>query len=108
MLRVTKHQLFQFAAYGEEETHQVFLEFVSDVKRPLARAKFEALKKCDLKRIVAGSEMSENHLGGDNLVDVADGVLAAVAEGYAICTWYGPKTEAMVVGYRTNELAIAQ
>ena len=48
--------------------------------------------------------MSENHLGGDHLVSIADDVLDALNEGYRIITWYGPKTQALVVGYRPKQL----
>jgi hypothetical protein len=107
MLTVTKAQLFQFLESGEEfDNFTEFREQVEDYDNAVAldEATFTALKACDLKKVLIGQEMSTNHLGGDDLVSMADDVVAAVAAGYAITTWYGPSSEAMVAGYRSTEL----
>lgn len=106
MLTVTKQQLFAFLHCGAK-TYKAFRE--DDESRDvggaclLDRATFNALKLCDLRRIVADSHMSENHLGGDDLVTLADDVLAALDAGYELVTWYGPQTETLVAGYRSSD-----
>jgi len=42
--------------------------------------------------------MSECGLGGDNVVEIVDTVLQAIKDGYEIFTWYGPNSEALVIG----------
>ena len=68
-------------------------------------ATIEAVKKLDIKQICVDFSMSENHLGGDNLVDCVDTVLAAQKEGYRIVTWYnGPDTDVLILGFRPADL----
>jgi hypothetical protein len=109
MPEVTKLQIWEFLNNSGSE-YATYEEFVGNSADPdeitLDEAIFNALKACDLKTIIAGSEMSENHLGGDDLVSVADDVVAAVRDGYAITTWYGHNSEALVAGYRAGQLSV--
>src|SRR5207244_10585653 len=79
MLTVTKAQLHQFLENGEDcEKYEDFREQVADVNGEevlLDEATLAGLKNCDFRKIIAGSHLSENHLGGDDLVAVADDVL---------------------------------
>ena len=111
MPEVTKLQIWEFLNNSGSE-YATYEEFVGNSADPdeitLEEATFNILRSCDLKTIIAGSEMSENHLGGDDLVAVADDVVAAVRDGYAITTWYGRKTEALVAGYRPGQLSVKE
>jgi hypothetical protein len=95
---------------GTAAGYATYEEFVGNSADPdeitLDETTFNILRSCDLKAIIAGSEMSENHLGGDDLVSVADDLLAAIKEGYAITTWYGAASEALVAGYRPGQLSV--
>ena len=42
--------------------------------------------------------MSENRLGGDDMVELAAEVISAIEEGWKVVTWYGPDTEVLVAG----------
>lgn len=50
--------------------------------------------------------MSELHLGGDDLVDLADKIVDAVKFGLEIFTWYGPETEVVICGYDSSKIYI--
>lgn len=114
MLTVTPEQVYAFLDKGGTETEVDFESFCAEFdpddeeNSPLDEKTFDALKSVELRRILHGSEMSENHLGGDDLVALASETVTAVKEGYEVCTWYGPKSEALVVGYRPSELKIAE
>src|SRR5262245_36587221 len=106
---ITRLQPRQFLSNGGFE-YATFEDFVDNAIEPdeitLNEAVFNLLKAADLKNILAGSEMSENHLGGDDLVSLVDEVLAAQKDGYVVVTWYGHHTEALVVGYKPDQLTI--
>jgi hypothetical protein len=106
MINVTKLQLHSFLEWHGPEVD--YDSFSDDCESWLDRATFDALKTCDLKPIVAGSELSEDHLGGDDMVQVAYDVLEAIKDGYAVVTWYGHDCEALVCGYRPEQLTIKE
>ena len=105
VLTVTKDQLWSYlAAYADGDYESYRDSQLEDAF--LDRATFDALTACDLKTVTAGQGMSENHPGGDDIVSVAEGVVAAIAEGYTIVTWYGPDAEALVAGYKPDQLTV--
>jgi hypothetical protein len=108
---VTKLQIWEFLNNSGSQ-YATYQEFVDNNIEPeevtLDEATFNILRSCDLKTIIAGSEMSEDHLGGDDLVSVADDVMAAIKEGYAVTTWYGHNSEALVAGYRPGQLSVKE
>ncbi len=65
-----------------------------------------AVASCDIKAICVDWEMSENHIGGDDIVAIATALREAILTGYRVFISYGPNTEVLIVGYRQNELAI--
>jgi hypothetical protein len=81
-------------------------KFLSDETDDLDPSLVDALRGCDIKRIIADFGMSEHHLGGDDVIGIVDGTLAAVVEGYTVVTWYGDKTEALVAGIRPSQITI--
>lgn len=90
-----------------EADYADYAGYLEDCEDPtLTKKEFLHLTKCDLKCVLASSEMSENHLGGDDLCAMASDVLATVKEGFEVMVWYGPKSEALVVGYRPNQVKI--
>ncbi len=86
--------------------HQLWL-FLSDHHEKLGVDLVEMLKGADLKVVVADSNMSENHLGGDNVVEYVEEAVAAVRAGYSVFTWYGDDTEALVVGIKPGQIDIS-
>lgn len=70
------------------------------------QASMDAVNALDLKAIVVDFSMSENHIGGDDVVSIVDQVLEAQTEGYRIATWYGPDAEVLVIGYRPGQLTL--
>jgi len=67
------------------------------------QATMDAVNALDIKAIVFGF-MTQNHIGGDDVVGIVDQVLAAQKEGYSIVTWYGPAAEVLVLGVREGDL----
>ena len=109
-MKVTRQQLWTFLN-NQEETYEDFVPCSED--SGLTVADFNALHTLledkvgnPIRQIVADQGMSENHLGGDDLVSVVDQTLAAIKDGYEIATWYGPETEVLVVGYRPDYLTV--
>lgn len=99
MLKVTKAQLHNYLVNGGED-------YNASNDNPLPALLVGQLKDCDISDIVSGQEMSEDRLGGDDLVCVADKVVDDLLEGYQIVTWYGENAEALVAGYREDEIEI--
>jgi hypothetical protein len=58
------------------------------------------LSKMELKVVLVGWEMSTEHLGGDDLIDYIKSALEVERAGYHVLTWYGPKSEVVVVGIK--------
>jgi len=56
----------------------------------------------DVKIIIADSNMSEHHLGGDDIVSNIDAVLDAIMEGYSIATDYDAG-DVLVIGFRPKK-----
>lgn len=47
--------------------------------------------------IVNDFNMSENHIGGDNVISIVNEVKEAIENGYKVFTWYGPETETLIL-----------
>lgn len=106
-LTITAKAIHAFLEHdGKNLSFKDWLECNECVKPPCSKAAFEAMKKLDLCEIISGTEMSENHLGGDDLVDVAHQTVQAIKSGYEVVTWYGDESEALVLGYRESEVTI--
>jgi hypothetical protein len=89
MPNVTRLQLWEFLsnAGAEYATFEDFVDSAVDADEiSFNKATFDILKAADLKNILAGSEMSENHLGGDDLVSLVNDILAAQQDGYVVVT----------------------
>lgn len=66
------------------------------------------LEGLDVKNIVADFSMSENHIGGDDVLSYIDEVVSAMKEGYEIVTWYGSNTEALAAGIRPGTIELSE
>ena len=111
-MKVTRKQLWTYLN-NQEETYSDFLDCCDGETNGVTEEVFNELKDlCDdevrkpIRQIVAGQYMSENRPGGDDYVAVVDDVLSAIEGGYLIVTWYGPKTEVLIAGYRPDYLTI--
>lgn len=82
------------------------LSGINDDPEAVDQATMDAVNALDIKAIVVDFSMSENHIGGDDVVNIVDQVLAAQTEGYRIITWYGPEAEVLVIGYRPGQLTL--
>ena len=69
----------------------------------ITEAEVAELMTKDIKQIIVDFSMSENHIGGDDLCETVDDVLAALEEGYRIVSWYGPETEVLIIGIRRHD-----
>jgi len=59
--------------------------------------------KDDIKVIVHGQEMSENHLGGNDIINYFDEALKAIRDGFVhVYTEYGELSEATVLCSKTR------
>ncbi len=108
MLTITPSELFAFSVADQFETHEDYVaELTSNEEETvLDKATFDGLKACDVKIALASQEMSCEHMGGDDVIGYVDDAMNLVKEGYKVVTWYGPKTEALVAGYRESELFV--
>jgi hypothetical protein len=111
MVKVTRAQLWHFLFFCGKELD--FVHYQNEVKEneaeenQLDESTFDALKAADINDIVSDQDASENNLGGDDLVNVADSVLQAVKDGYTVVTWYGDENEALVAGVRSGPVPVA-
>ena len=64
---------------------------------------FVFLCNYDWKVILCDFCMSENHLGGDDMIFVVDSVLEAIKDGYHIHTWYGDNAEVLIFGMKMED-----
>lgn len=108
MLKTTCTKLHHFLI-NETETFEDYCD--ECIEGPvLTRAEWEQIYALrltgDIKDILASAGMSADYLGGDDIVSYVDQALDAVQEGYAIKTWYGDKTETLIVGFKPGKLEI--
>jgi hypothetical protein len=61
-----------------------------------------------LRRLLGEGDLEQRHIGGDDVVSIVNQVLQAVADGYKIVTWYGPKTDVLIAGYREHEISFSK
>ncbi len=112
MLKIKAAQLHGiFQLFGEDndisKVNEMFESYQEEIEEDLiSKEDFLGLAHCDIEQICVGQGMSENHLGGDDLVEIADEVRDAIEDGYKVFTWYGPETEVLIIGYRPDELKI--
>lgn len=117
MLTITRYQLWAFLQMGA--VGYTYVEYCDHYAADYGPAEggppsepelppeaFEALKAADLRDIVSDQCMTDNRIGGDQIVDIADQVCTAIEQGYAISTWYGEDSEALIVGYRADQLTV--
>lgn len=77
-----------------------------DQPNPLDQATYLALKKCDLKVIMASYDANFTSFTGKDMTDIAIKTAKAVNQYYRIATWNGPGYEVMIVGYKPYQLDI--
>lgn len=92
-VRISRLDLYEYAR-----------EKLVPLNDPLAATAFSS---ADLKPVILDHLIGTHHLGGDDLVTAVDEVLVLIAQGYAIATWYGPSQQIMVLGYRRDQLELA-
>jgi len=64
------------------------------------------LEKLDILQICVDFSMSEQHIGGDDIVRIVGEALDAVAQGYKIANWCGPEAQVLIIGYHDDDLKI--
>lgn len=110
-MKFTKAQLYEFLSNQEQTengTYEEYLESTSKEEEEVLTAKeFEALKVLDFKVICCDFGMSENHIGGDDIVSFVDKTLDVCRDNvntHNVVTWYGDDTEVLIVGVPIEEL----
>ncbi len=117
MIRLSYEDLFTFLdtdgldpdmTYAQFMQEIVDIEGDEDVVPPLDPDEFKVLKKAvadkELVEICCGTDMSENHLGGDDILEYVAATANAAKLGLEIVTWYGPNAEALAIGVRPGLL----
>lgn len=102
MLKITKRQLWEILCLGES----VVGEDESDINQDMADKIDKLVQSDKIQEIVIDQYMSENHIGGDDIVSAVDGVLNAISTGYEIISWYGKDAEVLVVGIKPGLLEV--
>lgn len=59
------------------------------------------------EEVVVNFGMSEQHIGGDDIIAFVDKVIEMRSRNFDIITWYGPDTEVLILAVRIS-LAISQ
>lgn len=105
-VKVTHRDLWQFLSVdGHDMSFDQFVEAYADEK-VMSQETFNAIKAADLEEIVVDQDMAESCIGGDDVVGIVDDVIGAIKDGYTVVTWYGDSAEAMVIGYKLEQLRI--
>lgn len=105
-VKVTHRDLWQFLSVdGHDMSFDQFVEAYADEK-VMSQETFNAIKAADLEEIVVDQDMAESCIGGDDVVGIVDDVIGAIKDGYTVVTWYGDSAEAMVIGYKPEQLRI--
>ena len=114
-MKFTKAQLYEFLSnqaerlnnlQTEDGMYKEYLESTSS-RKVLTAKEFEALKALDFKVICCDFSMSENHIGGDDIISFVDKTLDVCrdnANTHQVITWYGDDTEVLIVGVPIEEL----
>jgi hypothetical protein len=99
MLTISYKNLWSYLSETlDEDEKDLFTKEVSDADK-------EALGQMDIKEICVDFSMSESHLGGDDVCNVAHDVVVAISEGYEVIVWYGDDAEVLIVGVRPGTIA---
>jgi len=116
-----KQPIFQFCPVNADLLFRLLQDGIDDnVLTQLERIVEEELVQCsqadiadvatfvaahDIDTIVVDFAMSENHIGGGDVVSFIHGVLMAIANGYTVVNEYGfgdDGTEVLVFGFKTK------
>lgn len=68
---------------------------------------FEFLCNHDWKVVVHDFSMSENHIGGDDVISFVDATIEAIKEGYQVHTWYGDDGEVLILGIKGDSKTVS-
>lgn len=79
---------------------------VGEPQRPISAEDYAALQTCDLFDIVSSQSMSDERLGGDDVLEYISDTIRAKDAGYHIHLWYGSDCETLAIGYRPEQLTI--
>lgn len=112
-VRVTHQQMYLFLDHGGKSVDYTFDQWEDENKGNddpdiVGFDLFNALKRCTIEDVVVSKSMSENHLGGDDVLWFVELTLKAVEKGLKIECWYGDSTEVLVVGYDPNEIEFVE
>ena len=106
-MQVTKHQLwyyaYEFTSYTKEGRQQVYADLDAEEKERngIKQEVFDFLQQQDIRVIAIGKNMSEEHLGGDDIIRIADKILAIVDfqtqhPSHKVITYYGDDAEVLI------------
>lgn len=98
-MKITPEQLYQFLQaknLGAETYEEAINEGIKNVNQET----FDYLSTQDIDHICVSWAMSEGHLGGGDMVELAIDVISSIEDGYKVVTWYGPDTEVLIAGIK--------
>lgn len=66
--------------------------------------------KCDYKVILCDQDIAalETPIGGDEIINLVNKTLQAVAEGYTVGTWYGEDAEVLIIATKSSEVDVME
>lgn len=88
-MKVSKNELYQFFTGNHDELSPTALAYLTGHKE-------------DIQHIIADFSMSENHIGGDDIISYINQVLGAIADKKRVVAWYGEDTEVLVLAIRED------
>ena len=103
---ISKRAIWEYLNLGgkEHDTYAAFIDANPDGDYCLTAEQFTLLKSVALRELIADQYMSENRPGGDDIIEYVRLAQGAIEDGYKLCTWYGPQTQTLIVGYNPVEL----
>lgn len=72
------------------------------VTKEMMKVAFKWLRSAagNVRVIVHDFCMSENRIGGDDVIDYVEAAVKAERDGFAVETWYGPGGEVLIIGIK--------
>jgi hypothetical protein len=83
-MKISKQELWNFFADTGDESAKT--------------RKYMAIHKNQFRVVCADFSMSENHIGGDDVIKIVNDTIKAINEKLKVVTWYGPELEVLIIG----------
>jgi len=94
------YDIKELLAMDEKKFRGVWEEYAGEDLSEENLIAYRWLKRNPIKLVIVDSDMSEAHLGGDDIVRIVEDVLVVEREGYKIHTWYGGDAKVLIIGIK--------